>query len=161
MLRSLVGSEMCIRDSTLTDPIVVTDNLISTVSCPALPAGGLAPNASLTCTAQYAATQADLDAGQVTNLASAASGPITSGQTTETIPADQNPALSIEKSALFTDFTTAGEIVEYEFVVTNDGNLTITQPIEVVDDKIGTITCFTGNLVPGCLLYTSPSPRDS
>ena len=134
---------------TLTDPIVVTDNLIATINCPALPASGLAPNASLTCTAEYVVTQADLDAGQVTNIASAASGPISSPQTTETIPADQNPALSIVKSALFTDFTAAGEVVEYEFAVTNDGNLTITNDIEVVDDKIGTITCTTGNLIPG------------
>ena len=118
---------------TLTDPITVTDNLISSVSCPALPAGGLVPGAALTCTAQYAATQADLDAGQVTNIASAASGPLSSPQTSETIPADQNPALSIVKSALFTDFTATGEVVEYEFAVTNDGNLTITGGIDVVD----------------------------
>jgi len=134
---------------TLTDPINVTDNLISSVSCPVLPAGGLVPGAALTCTAQYTATQADLDAGQVTNIASAASGALSSPQTSETIPADQNPALSIVKSALFTDFTAAGEVVEYEFAVTNDGNLTITQDIDVVDDKIGTVTCVTGNLVPG------------
>jgi len=127
----------------------VTDNRISNVSCPALPAGGLAPAATLVCTATYSTTQADLDAGQVTNLASAASGPLSSPQASETIPADQNPALSIEKSALFTDFTAAGDVVEYEYVVTNDGNTTITTPIDVQDDKIGVISCFTGNLVPG------------
>ena len=101
------------------------------------------------CTATYTVTQADLDVGQVTNLASAASGPLSSPQTSETIPADQNPALSIEKSALFTDFTFAGEVVEYEYVVTNDGNTTITTDINVEDDKIGTISCNTGNLTPG------------
>ena len=134
---------------TLTDPITVTDNLIANVTCPALPAAGLAPSASLTCTADYTITQADLDAGQVTNLASAASGPISSPHTSETIPADQNPALSIVKSALFTDFTVAGDVVEYEFAVTNDGNLTLTQGIDVVDDKIGTVSCLIGNLTPG------------
>ena len=134
---------------TITAPITVTDNLISNVTCPALPAGGLAPLASLTCTAEYAATQADLDAGSVTNLASASDGKTTSPQTSETIPANQDPALSIEKTALFTDFTAAGDVVEYEFEVFNTGNLTLTGGIDVVDDKIGTITCVTGNLTPG------------
>ncbi len=134
---------------TLTDPITVTDNLISTVTCPALPAGGLAPTATLTCTGDYTVTQADLDAGSVTNLASASDGTTSSPQTSETIPADQNPALSIVKTPLFTDFTAAGDVVEYEFAVTNDGNLTITTDIEVVDDKIGTIACITGNFTPG------------
>ena len=134
---------------TITDPITVTDNLISNVVCPALPAGGLAPTASLTCTADYTVTQADLDAGQVTNLASASDGTTASPQTSETIPADQNPALSIVKRALFSDFTTAGEVVEYEFDVTNEGNLTLTGGIDVIDDKIGTISCFVGNLIPG------------
>jgi uncharacterized repeat protein (TIGR01451 family) len=136
-------------NTTLTDPITVTDNLITTVTCPALPAGGLAPAATLTCTADYVVTQADLDAGSVTNLASASSGALTSPQTSETIPADQNPALSIVKRALSSEFTTAGEVITYEFDVTNDGNLTLTGGVDVIDDKIGTISCVTGNLVPG------------
>jgi len=134
---------------TLTDPITVTDNLITNVTCPALPAGGLAPNASLTCTASYTVTQADLDAGQVTNLASASDGTTTSPQTSETIPADQSPALSIVKTALFSDFTQAGEVVQYEFEVTNTGNLTLTGGVDVIDDRIGTISCITGNFTPG------------
>jgi len=125
---------------TLTDAITVTDNLIDTINCPALPAGGLAPAATLTCTGEYTVTQADLDAGQVTNLATATSGAVTSPQTSETIPADQDPALSVVKTALFTDFTAAGDVVEYEFTVSNDGNLTITQDIEIIDDKIGAFT---------------------
>ncbi len=133
---------------TLTDPITVTDNLISNVTCPALPAGGLLPLATLTCTGEYAATQADLDAGSVTNIAASSDGTTTSPQVSETIPANQNPALSIVKTPLFTDFTAAGDIVEYEFAVTNDGNVTLTMGVDVVDDKIGTITCITGNFVP-------------
>ena len=133
---------------TVTAPITVTDNLISNVICPALPAGGLIPTASLTCTAEYVVTQADLDTGSVTNLASASDGTTSSPQTSETIPADQNPAISIVKTPLFTDFTAAGDVVTYEFAVTNDGNLTITGGVDVVDDKIGTITCITTNFVP-------------
>jgi len=136
-------------NTTLTDPIVVTDNLISTVNCPALPAGGLSPNATLICTATYVATQADIDAGSVTNIASAASGPLTSPQTSETIPSDQSPALSVVKTALDTDFTAAGDIVNYSFEISNDGNVTLTGTTTIIDDKIGTITCFVGNFLPG------------
>ena len=53
---------------TLTQAISVTDNKISSVSCPSLPAGGLAPGASITCTANYTTTQADIDAGKVNQL---------------------------------------------------------------------------------------------
>lgn len=133
---------------TITAPITVTDNLIASVSCPALPAGGLVPAASLTCSGQYAATQADLDRGSVTNLASASDGSTTSAQTSETIPADQNPALSITKTALFSEIVTAGEVVQYEYAVTNDGNLTLTGGVNVVDDKIGTINCVVSNFTP-------------
>jgi len=133
---------------TMTAPITVTDNLISNVTCPALPAGGLAPAASLTCSGQYAATQADLDVGAVTNLAFASDGTTTSPQTSETIPADQNPALSVTKTALFSEIVTAGEVVQYAYEVSNDGNLTLTGGVDVVDDKIGTINCVVGNLTP-------------
>jgi len=134
---------------TLTDPITVTDNRIPNVICPALPAGGLAPTASITCTGSYTVTQADLDAGTVTNIASASDGTTSSPATSATIPADQDPALTIAKNALFTDFTAAGEMVDYEFTITNTGNITITDDVEVVDSLIGTITCYTGNFIPG------------
>jgi len=134
---------------TLTDPVIITDNRIAFVDCPAFPVGGLPPMAMLTCSADYFVTQADLDAGSVTNLASATSGPVQSPQTSETVPANQDPALSIIKTALFSDFTFAGEIVEYEFEISNDGNLTLTGGVNVVDDKIGTIMCATGNFIPG------------
>ncbi|MEP3889063.1 MAG: hypothetical protein ABJN69_01275 [Hellea sp.] len=136
-------------NTTLTDPITVTDNRIDVVDCPALPAGGLVPGATLTCTATYTATQADLDAGSVTNLASASDGSTTSPQTSETIPADQAPALSVVKTPQFSDFTMVGEIVDYSFAITNEGNVTLTGTTTIEDDKIGTINCFVGNIVPG------------
>ena len=45
---------------TLTSAITVADNKIASVVCPALPAGGLAPNGFVTCTGTYIATQADI-----------------------------------------------------------------------------------------------------
>jgi len=134
---------------TLTSPVSVTDNRIPNVTCPSLPAGGLAPGASITCTGSYTVTQADLDVGSVTNLASATDGTTTSPTDSATIPADQDPAMTIDKVALFTDFTAAGEVVDYEFTVTNTGNITITDDVDVVDSLIGTITCHTGNFTPG------------
>jgi uncharacterized repeat protein (TIGR01451 family) len=57
---------------TLHDAVTVSDNK-ATATCPALPAGGLVPGASITCTASYIITQADLDAGSMTNIAKASS----------------------------------------------------------------------------------------
>ncbi|MGB8816963.1 MAG: hypothetical protein WCC66_03485, partial [Rhizobiaceae bacterium] len=128
---------------TLTDPVTVSDNRVTPVNCPALPLGGLAPGATLTCTADYHLVLEDLDIGSVTNLASATSGPTTSPQTSETVPSGATPALTIGKSSATADFNNVGDTIAYSFLVTNSGNATLTRTINVTDNKIGAIACFT------------------
>ena len=87
-------------DVTLTAPITVSDDRIAAVSCPALPAGGLAPGASIPCTGSYTITQGDIDAGSVTNVASASDGTTTSADATATAtgPTAAAPALTLVKT---------------------------------------------------------------
>ncbi|QWP78940.1 DUF11 domain-containing protein [Lysobacter sp. K5869] len=143
---------------TITAPISVTDDK-TTVSCPALPAGGLAPGQTLTCTANYTVTQADLNAGKVTNIASATDGTTTSPTDTVTINATQNRAISIDKTSTATTYAAVGDVLPYSYAVTNTGNVTITAPISVTDDKT-TVTCPAlpaGGLAPGQTLTCSAS----
>ena len=55
---------------TMTGPVTVADDR---ATCD-VPGQGLAPGASVTCTATYTVTQADLDAGAVMNTATATVG---------------------------------------------------------------------------------------
>ena len=128
-------------NTTLTSAITITDNKIGSVSCPALPAAGLAPGANLTCSASYTVTQADLDAGGVTNTASAKSGPTTSPPVSLPIPATASPSLSIAKSSTAVSFTAAGASIPYSYTVTNTGNVTLTSAVTVADNKVASVTC--------------------
>jgi len=126
---------------TITEAISIEDDKIGTITCPALPAGGLVPGATHTCSADYTVTQADIDAGEVINIATASSGDTTSAPDTATISGTQEPSISIAKSTTATEFTSVGEIVSYDYLVTNTGNVTLTEAITVSDDKIETVTC--------------------
>ena len=100
------------------------------VTCPA-GAVSLAPAASVTCTATYTVTQADVDAGSVSNTATAsgktpASQAITSAPSSTTITAIRSPAITVVKSASPTSFSAAGQTIHYSFDVTNSGNVTLT-----------------------------------
>ena len=125
---------------TLHDPITVSDDKATDESCPALPAGGLAPGQSITCTASYAVTQADLDAGSLTNVASATDGATTSPTDTVTVPATQRPALALTKSASPATYNRAGQTINYSYVLKNTGNVTLSGPFTVTDDKAA-VTC--------------------
>jgi len=100
-----------------------------TMSAATCPQPILVPGAQETCTAAYVPTQADIDAGSVTNTATATGkapdgSDVVSPPSSVTLDADQQPSLSLDKSA---DRTTlvAGQTVTYSFLVTNTGNVTI------------------------------------
>jgi LPXTG-site transpeptidase (sortase) family protein len=76
---------------TLPGPFTVIDNK-ATVTCNPIPPSGLLPQATLTCTATYQITQADLDRNSVTNLARASANGATSNQVSATIERRTLPA---------------------------------------------------------------------
>ena len=114
----------------------------------------LAPGEFATCTASHTVTQADLDAGTVTNNASATGTP--SGGTlvdptdTATATADQNPALTLDKTITAGDpYSTVGATIDYQYIVTNTGNVTISA-ISVSDDNVDAApVCDVTTLEPG------------
>ena len=119
--------------------LTVTDDRIATVSCPATT---LAPTASTTCSGSYTITQADLDAGSVTNNASAAGTPargtLAPATDSVTVTATELPALALTKTAVSGDpYDEVGAVVNYQYVVTNTGNVTISA-LTVTDDRIAT-----------------------
>jgi large repetitive protein len=131
---------------TLTNQIAITDPLITgaggTITCPAPP---VAPGATVTCTGSYTVTQADIDRGSVINSASASDGTTTSPPATLTVPADQNPGLTTAKVArpIAPAQFVVGAVVTYDYTVTNSGNVTITNPITINDNRIAAanLTC--------------------
>ena len=102
--------------------------------------GFLDPGESITCTASYSITQADLNAGSVTNVAKASAGGIDSNQDTETVDGVQTKTLSLAKSASPSNYDSVGDVISYSYLVTNTGNVRLAGPVTVADDK-ATVTC--------------------
>lgn len=128
---------------------------LSAIICPTTT---LAPTESTTCTATYTVTQEDVDAGKITNLAQA-SGTTPEQETVESNEADavvrpdQEPSLSVEKTADPTTATTVGTTIDYTFTVTNTGNVTIDDI--AIDERgftgsgsMSAITCDATTLAP-------------
>ena len=132
------------------------------VSCPPA-AASLAPTAHVTCTATYRVTQADMDAGSVSNTAVAsgtdpAEDTVTSAPSTAILTTTANPALTVVKSGTSSGGAAlhVGDVVTYSFVVTNTGNVTLTDV--AVDEgtftgtgALSAVTCPGGapSLTPG------------
>ena len=140
---------------TLTD-VTVEDPKVGALDCPT---ATLAPGASTTCTADYAITQADVDAGVVANTA-VASATNPDGNRTEvaidstTTPTSTEATLTLDKQASQpadangNDRVDAGDTLAYRFVLTNTGAVTLTD-VTVADPKVGDVDCPTATLAPG------------
>lgn len=136
----------------LTDPM---PNL-SAIYCPDT---SLGINAGETCSATYSTTQQDVDAGSITNTGTASgtgpSGTVVTDASTTTVAAVQNPSVTISKSANPTTVTAAGQSVGYSFLVTNNGNVTLSnvavtdaQSVASENADLSPITCPDPSLAP-------------
>jgi uncharacterized repeat protein (TIGR01451 family) len=130
-----------------------------TLSPATCPVTTLAPGEHTTCTATYTVTQADIDAGRITNTAHddgiAPNGSqVSSPPSTATVAVTPAPALSVVKSASPAGTIGAGEVITYSFEVTNTGNVAIDGIAidETAFSGTGTLspaTCPVTTLAPG------------
>jgi uncharacterized repeat protein (TIGR01451 family) len=151
----------------------------SPISCPAAlrpssrlnarpavpPSTVLDPGQSETCTDTYKLTQADADAGKVTNTATATgtppSGPtVTSAPSSATVTIPDQPLIVIIKTASPKSLSRAGDTVRYHFLVSNTGNVTLTG-IKVNDRLPGlsAIACPSTTLTPDSHMTCTASYR--
>src|SRR5690606_27859816 len=94
---------IALHDITINEGDFSGTGTMGDITCPE-PAAGVAPGDSITCTADYVATQADVDAGTITTTATAA-GTTPGGTTADSAPsaaaveAPAAPGLDLVKSA--------------------------------------------------------------
>ena len=93
-----------------------------------------------TYSATYAVTQADIDAGNVVNTATADSDESDPATDDNDEPLPQNPVIDIVKDGTFDagadGFADPGELISYSFTVTNEGNVSLTN-VSVTDPLPG------------------------
>ena len=110
------------------------------LDCSTLPST-LAPGAPGTCTASYTVTQADIDGGSVINSADASAllpdnSALESPTATVSSTAEQSASLSLVKAVDAATYSAVGDVLSYEVIVTNEGNVTL-DDVEVVDPNPG------------------------
>ncbi|HTW19681.1 MAG TPA: hypothetical protein VME70_05635, partial [Mycobacteriales bacterium] len=121
-----------LTDITVNEGAFSGTGTLSSVSCPS-GAASLAPGDQVTCTATYTVTQADVDSGDISNSATATGtppagdgGPITSPPSTVDLPSTPQPGLTVVKTASPTTISKVGQTITFSFLITNTGNVTIT-----------------------------------
>ncbi|WP_106816303.1 DUF7507 domain-containing protein [Microbacterium timonense] len=125
------------------------------VTCPETT---LSPGQQVLCTAPYTVTQADMDAGEFRNTARASAldpttASVESPESSATVTANSEPALTVEKTADVTSFDTVGDAVVFSFLVTNTGNVTLTAVTAIErtftgSGEVGPIDCPADVLAP-------------
>jgi len=128
---------------------------LSAITCPE---ATLAPAVSETCTATYTVTQADLNAGLVNDSAitsgtpPGAQKPVTSVPSTASVP---DASIAILKTSPTPSYAAVGDTVDYNFLVTNTGAVTLSgitvndvQSAPANQGNLSAITCPDATLAP-------------
>lgn len=149
-----------LSDVVVADPMVAAGLVMPVTTIPTLLPG--AENA-VTLTGTYALKQSDIEAGEVRNIAEVEGvykDPVTGTDTAVppvssneiVVPLTRLPSIALVKSAssALSEPAVEGEVITYTFVVTNTGNLDLTD-VEITDPLPGiTPSNFAvGNLAPG------------
>jgi uncharacterized repeat protein (TIGR01451 family) len=154
-----------LSNATITDAMlgatpgwVCTDQLGNAVPYPTV----IVPGGKSICIASYIVTQADVDAGSITNQASASAMPpigsaVNVGPAEVTIQANQNLALSVVKGIKSgSGFASVGDPITFTFDVTNLGNVTLTNV--VVNDGLAGIGAIGNCVTSGGAAVAYPIP---
>ncbi|MFD5068153.1 hypothetical protein ACFWNC_09510 [Streptomyces sp. NPDC058369] len=133
---------------TTIDDLAVDDPKTGPVSCPV---SSLAPGQTVTCTATYTVTAADVANGSIDNTATASgtSGgePVTSPPSSESVPIERAPGIEVEKRVETPGPYAVGQTVTYGYTVRNTGGAELTG-VAVHDDHVTDITCESTTLAP-------------
>lgn len=132
--------------------VELVDPLIDLAQVDCDPADGIqgfpitlaANSAPITCTVPYEITQSDIDAGTaIINTAQVTSDQADSNEASATISIVQQPDLAVTKTVTSASSgLDQGDVVTYEIVVTNSGNVTLTE-LAVTDPGADTLDCET------------------
>jgi uncharacterized repeat protein (TIGR01451 family) len=131
---------------------------IATASITPVNVPTLAPGANTVFTATYAITQADIDAGQVLNTATASATTVTNAlvavDDSATVAVPKAPAITVEKIGALAlgpdNEASVGDLITYTLTLTNTGNTTLND-VTLTDPLPGINITFTpfDNFAPG------------
>ena len=141
------------------DNVKVKDALINTsgTDCAPLPIG-----ATCTSTVTYTIVQADVEAGSVSNTATASATGVAAKTVTRQTAVDQVEELTLDKTTTATGFEQVADNIQYSYKVTNTGTVALSGTLQIDDDRIASadITCpaVPGNgIAPGAFLTCTGS----
>lgn len=146
-----------LRDVAVVETGFTGTGTISAITCPAA-AASVAPGAQVVCAATYTITQEDMDAGTLENTAraegTAGTDPVLSDTSSVRLPFDQEPALTLVKTADVDGYAAVDDAIGYGFRVTNSGNVTMTD-VAIAEElftgsgPLSPVTCGATRLLPG------------
>lgn len=119
-----------------------------TVPVASCPATNLVPAATVICTASYTVTQADVDAGSISNTAMAAAttptlNTVNSAPSSALVTATPTPALALIKTGTVSaaSGSTPSGVITYRFSVINTGNVAFNRVSGVSDTLLPSLSC--------------------